>query len=143
MRDADHSREPRQCRTRGQTPATPASHTRTAPPFLDFPATVTTDQGRLRSLDHSHPGANGSRSPAQTAHGARKAEPAGQPPPASAVQDRLTLSAVADHPEKSSELRGPAWAAGGCRRVRESFTAATRSPDRRAWWSAVTRQAAR
>ena len=52
--DEDHSREPRRCRTRGQTPATPASQTRTAPVLLDFSATATTDQGHVRSLDHPH-----------------------------------------------------------------------------------------
>jgi hypothetical protein len=49
-----HSGEPRRVPHPRADPATPASHTRTAPVLLDFPATATTDQGRVRSVDHPH-----------------------------------------------------------------------------------------
>ena len=53
-RDEDHSGKPRRCRTRGQTPGHPGEPNADGTVLLDFSATATTDQGRVRSFDHPH-----------------------------------------------------------------------------------------
>jgi hypothetical protein len=109
-RDDDHSRELPAGRTRGSTPAAHASHTRTAPTFLDFFATATTDQGRVRSFDRPHLDADGCDSPCERGTDARNRS-------ASRRRDR-GADQVRRHPPRpaipdtAATPGGPAWTTG-------------------------------